>query len=176
MRSHVGVFVHVQTHQHERKIAHTNIIVNFAIARVKLELCCPNCNTSDCHLLLWNCALSIFILNETFGMLQQQETLYSDTQMLDRTRNSPKLRDCTLFTEGLVPKRNDILSKNYLTQPSDCIKIHSQSFVLSENFFHTSSLWYTFISFLHVLGGFPVSIAGFQGSLRNPAMLTGNLL
>ena len=65
---------HVRNPQHERKITRANITVNRAIAHKNFVVATATLVTVT--VCFHNSALPCFILNETFEMVQQQETLY----------------------------------------------------------------------------------------------------
>ena len=98
MQSHVHM--HMQNPLNEREIAHATSLSTvqshmpnrgFVVATAVL-VTVPFC--------FHNSALSFFILNETFGMLQQQETLYFRYQILDRKCYSKYLRAIALADKG----------------------------------------------------------------------------
>ena len=60
------------------------------------------------------------------------------------------IRYCSLFTQGLVTKRNDFLIKKVvLSKPLDCTTIYPHNRILSENFFHKANFSLVPTPFVH---------------------------
>ena len=73
VRSHMCVSTHMENPQQERKVARANINTIRAITSANRSFVATRVPFSFCF---QNSLLSCFTLNETFDMLQQQETLY----------------------------------------------------------------------------------------------------
>ena len=71
----------------------------------KLEPLSCSCSTSDCQFLLCNSVLSCSILNETFNMLQQQDTPYFAYTNLGSHMQFHKLRATARAVKGARAKR-----------------------------------------------------------------------